>query len=695
MTLDFENDSSSSSDSDSEFHKPVYYFTVTVEHINEWFEENQWWAEDLSIDDKLKLCYLFFVYQEHSKKANDSIEIQSVEQRLHLANTLGELLFPGVENVKNFVDVHREDEDHVVLTNPFFCEDDQDKIRDVLKLIRDDIIEDIKNEMKGLSDTFKAMLLSFVKDTNPNTLELKFLKLIVNTTAKPDEKQIAKEQKKERLLKEIDNIKQKLNKAEYTLEKCDDDMTTLLNALPNLEDKTNSADTLKTYGKILESLTDYLPVIKKLENINRLQIQIDKLDEKVTSSSLDKDKYWEKTIRNARLALENKQKETEVAKGKPTAANTVDSKPTVAEGETKTAESHPTAAKDETGFGSEESKAESAKPAIPTTATLEDERSKAFKKYNKFVNKLNENVDGLKYVVDDLKIAFVNYILEEKYIPDDLKLKTVLNEEYKPIVIEYFENVDMNSEVFSNEFIIALKKAVMYMQHRPQFNDDAATKQLVDILVEIKSLVPIEFYNKSGLQPIIIDALKKGDTAIDKKVVEKSYELYHVLGHYKDEITQIEDTGGFINLIWDDLTKQVESGKMSLAREIEPSKPIVIEASKAKKTFKDKVITYFMNQILGNVSTVTYNSESYKAMNKFPRYFKFYIDLILKRMDIDEQTLTAYLGSLPKNELNEGEKGVRVFDNVNKVLTKIEESDKNDLTLIASKHHIKIYKNNK
>lgn len=62
-----------------------FQYTTTEKHVEDWFEENQWWVEDLDDRNKIKLAQLFYIYQVYESMRNISIIPQDAEQRKKFA----------------------------------------------------------------------------------------------------------------------------------------------------------------------------------------------------------------------------------------------------------------------------------------------------------------------------------------------------------------------------------------------------------------------------------------------------------------------------------------------------------------------------------------------------------------------------------------------------------------------------------
>ena len=78
-------------------------FNVTKKHIDDWYEENRWWADDLNLRQKLRLCKLFVIYQVFEKRKNPDFVIQDIETRKDLATSLAQKLFGKNEKKEEII----------------------------------------------------------------------------------------------------------------------------------------------------------------------------------------------------------------------------------------------------------------------------------------------------------------------------------------------------------------------------------------------------------------------------------------------------------------------------------------------------------------------------------------------------------------------------------------------------------------
>jgi hypothetical protein len=133
MTTSYDSDSDSSSDSDNnEYHE----YKVNTTHIIDWFLENQWWVEDLSTDDKIKLCHLFYIYQVYDEHETKTVIPQTEDVRDGLATLLGSYLIPEIY-ISSFIDrtlfASNDPGFNLKIINPFFC--DKKTIESLLNII--------------------------------------------------------------------------------------------------------------------------------------------------------------------------------------------------------------------------------------------------------------------------------------------------------------------------------------------------------------------------------------------------------------------------------------------------------------------------------------------------------------------------------------------------------------------------------
>lgn len=58
-----------------------YSFSVTPAHIDEWYDENRWWVNDLEYKHLVYLCGMFYVYQRSEQMKNPQLKIQEPAER--------------------------------------------------------------------------------------------------------------------------------------------------------------------------------------------------------------------------------------------------------------------------------------------------------------------------------------------------------------------------------------------------------------------------------------------------------------------------------------------------------------------------------------------------------------------------------------------------------------------------------------
>ena len=88
-----------------------YQYTTTEKHIEDWFEENQWWVEDLSDDNKIKLAQLFYIYQVYESLRNISMIPQDEEQRKKFAFCLLDKMGFTIEDKPKFEEEIEDSDD--------------------------------------------------------------------------------------------------------------------------------------------------------------------------------------------------------------------------------------------------------------------------------------------------------------------------------------------------------------------------------------------------------------------------------------------------------------------------------------------------------------------------------------------------------------------------------------------------------
>ena len=109
-------------------------FNVTKKHIEEWYEENRWWADDLNTEEKIRLCKLFYIYQVVHQQQNPEIEIQSEDARFKLSKKLADKL--NIKEYKNLTSVAIRpgppDPSTAKILQPFHS-----KYQDIERLVKD------------------------------------------------------------------------------------------------------------------------------------------------------------------------------------------------------------------------------------------------------------------------------------------------------------------------------------------------------------------------------------------------------------------------------------------------------------------------------------------------------------------------------------------------------------------------------
>lgn len=71
-------------------------FRVTTKHIDDWYKENRWWVDDLSEDEKVRLCEMFYVYQILEMEKDNNLVIQSELERKELVEHLKSKILSSV-----------------------------------------------------------------------------------------------------------------------------------------------------------------------------------------------------------------------------------------------------------------------------------------------------------------------------------------------------------------------------------------------------------------------------------------------------------------------------------------------------------------------------------------------------------------------------------------------------------------------
>ncbi len=76
-------------------------FRVTTEHIDNWYEENRWWVDELKVVELLRLCGIFYIYQVLEQDRDGSLKIQEKPDRRALAEHLKGKLKTQKSNISN------------------------------------------------------------------------------------------------------------------------------------------------------------------------------------------------------------------------------------------------------------------------------------------------------------------------------------------------------------------------------------------------------------------------------------------------------------------------------------------------------------------------------------------------------------------------------------------------------------------
>lgn len=126
-----------------------YPFSVTTEHIKEWFDENQWWVEDLDVGKKIKLCYVFYIYQEFEESRDTSVKAQAEDVREGFADYLRYLLELPPSLTFSKISYTKSE----FISNPFFCNDNQEQIENLLNKV--DLPDELIDEILKAEETRK------------------------------------------------------------------------------------------------------------------------------------------------------------------------------------------------------------------------------------------------------------------------------------------------------------------------------------------------------------------------------------------------------------------------------------------------------------------------------------------------------------------------------------------------------------
>jgi hypothetical protein len=126
-----------------------YPFSVTTEHIKEWFDENQWWVEDLDVGKKIKLCYVFYIYQEFEESRDTSVKAQAEDVREGFADYLRYLLTLPPSLTLSKISYTKSE----FISNPFFCNDNQEQIENLLDKV--DLPDELIDEILKAEETRK------------------------------------------------------------------------------------------------------------------------------------------------------------------------------------------------------------------------------------------------------------------------------------------------------------------------------------------------------------------------------------------------------------------------------------------------------------------------------------------------------------------------------------------------------------
>lgn len=127
-------------------------FNVTKKHIEEWYEENRWWADDLNTEEKIRLCKLFYIYQVVHQQRNPEIEIQSDEVRFSLSKKLADEL--NIKKYKDLTSAVMTPLPHpstAKILQPFYS-----KYEDIERLVKDETVDILQVNSIDLNDIQNA-----------------------------------------------------------------------------------------------------------------------------------------------------------------------------------------------------------------------------------------------------------------------------------------------------------------------------------------------------------------------------------------------------------------------------------------------------------------------------------------------------------------------------------------------------------
>jgi hypothetical protein len=615
----YESDSSSDSDSGVVPEHKLYHFAVTPDHIKEWFEENQWWVEDLSVDEKLKLCYLFYVYQECEEQSHRSVKAQRLDERLQLVNTLGPLLFP--DKSFEYIDTTYVRPTNIHFTNPFFCEDNEEKIKIALADVDDEAISETRDLMLRPITTYGPESLVSIIEAGAD------LATSAATTAGEGVKEIVKG-----AVEDITSASKALRKAPTTI----------------AETQTKSLDRPadeQLLNRLKEEFEDYR---KRLPNDYRFKSDVEREKANTLLSIISEEYYRLDKISNTLTPeLVNGFAKLDIY------YKMLQKLQTIIETKNKLSGSNIIVVLDIKAFTNQYHN---------LIAQLRNKISDMKKmKLENFEKKLSENVDGLKYIREDLLNQFMPIF---EGLIDDVTKK--LYEDYLPN--NYYDKDSENTDVF----LLGLQRVVMYQKiklltdSRIKIKTEDELYEIVKRLEQIKRLVPIDYYTRYQLEnKVIVDYLNNDGSF--EKILLPSKDISNIIEFYNEDVKFIRDLNGFLQLIYP-IKLSVEPGDKSpitLAKEMDRN--VAVNGGDAQEKFLEKIIKPFMKDVLLNLKGEprdVYNSQ----MSKYPSYFLMYTDLILNKIKDKKYSVADYINSEPACIEPKGEV---LFDSSENIIKKI------------------------
>lgn len=635
----YESDSSSDSDSGVVPEHKLYHFAVTPDHIKEWFEENQWWVEDLSVDEKLKLCYLFYVYQECEEQSHRSVKAQRLDERLQLAHTLGPLLFPG-KSFK-YIDTDYTRPTNIHFTNPFFCEDNEEKIKIALGDVDYAAISKTR-------DSFIPPITTYGPEGLVSIIEaVADLATSATTTAGEGVKEIVKG-----TVEDVTSASKALRKAPTTIAETQTksldrpaDEQLLNTSMQKFEEYRQRLNYSFKYGSDEREKANTL-LSKISDEYSRLDKISDTLTPDLVNDFAKLDIYY-MMLMTLQTIIETKNKLSE-------SKNII-----VLDIEAFTNQYHNPIAK------------------------LRDKISDMKKiKLENFTKKLSENVDGLKYIRKDLIDQFMPIFTG---LIDDVTKK--LYEHYLPT--NYYDKDSENTDAF----LLGLQRVVMY-QNIKNYNSKVIQKKteddlykIVERLEQIKRLIPIDYYTRYQLENKVIVDYLNNDGSFEKSILPSSKDISNIIEFYNEDVKFIRDLNGFLQLIYPKLS--VEPGDKSpitLAKEMDRNVAVNGGDADAQEKFLEKIIKPFMKDVLLNLKGEprdVYDSQ----MSKYPSYFSMYTNLILNKINNKNYSVADYINSKP---VCIEPKGEVLFDSSENIIEKINDYEI-EMEVVACGGGIKIY----